>query len=421
MRLPHITAEQTAKEAARRQLLDRQRAALLRGESPPQSAPRPEQPGTAQPVLMPMSRVDSLRLFWPLRKSVKARPVRAFYRPPTLAAPVTFGYHRMGGVLPELRRAGVSREWQRLLSSVSAAGCAGGRVLGNQGRNLSRIVEGLRSRCYLRVSDSGRPLSAREQVVLVVESKGESGESFARDLGMSPSTFYEALRHPLAYLWIRTQKVQQTDLDGARRNVATCFTVALYDPPLPGDLETACYAEPVEESGVFVVPVCISEDDRTKKNPTPLTKNEEACGKLPARPGGAENPVQEWENAAAMPDRGVPESHDGGKDVARELLHVVRPDLWELAGHMAVQLGEREPRAARFVYYRALLWLGYQTVRKEYITVERHVSKGRDVRNQGALLVARLNRRARAKHGLNLRELPFSGPPTASTAEGVKA
>lgn len=413
MRLPHVTADRVAQDAARRQALDRQAAALLRGEKPAPISDRPQRPGSAaQPVLLPLSRVDALRNVWPLRKSVKARPLKAFHKAPTLAAPTQFAYHRMGGALPELRRMGVAREWQRLLASVSTSGCAGGRVLGSQGRNLARIVEGLRARCYLRVSDSGRPLSAREQVVLVVESKKATGEgeSFARDLGMSPATFYAALRHPLAYLFLRTQKVQQTDLAGNRRNVATCFTVALYDPPVPEDLDAVLFAEPVEQEGIFVVSDYICEDETTKKNQNPTTKNEGACGKPNPRPGGAENPVQDWENAASMPDRARADSSDAGRQGGSENVHVVRPDLWELAGNIAVQVGERQPRAARAVYYRALLWLGYAAVRREYVTVERAVQKGRDVRNQGAVLVARLNRLARSQHGLNLRELPFNGP-----------
>jgi len=415
MRLPHVTADQAARDALRHQALARQAAALLKGETPPPTAPPTDQPYSAlPPVPASLSRVDALRRVWPLRKSVKARPLRAFHRPPTLAAPSTFAYHRTGGTLPELRRAGISREWQRLLTSVSTAGCAGGRVLGAQGRNLMRIVEGLRARCYLRVSELGRPLSAREQVVLVVESLGEGGESFARDLGMSPSTFYAALRHPLAHLWLRTQKVQATDAEGQRRNVATCFTVALYDPPIPEDVGAALFAETLEEGGVFVIQDYICEDDRTKNNPITLTKNEVACGQpLPCH-FGAENPVQEWENAAVMPDRARAEFTDAREAGVSEGFHVMRPDLWELAGNIAVQVGEREPRAARVVYYRALLWLGYAAVRREYITVERAVRRGRDVRNQGAVLVTRLNRLARAAHGLNLRELPFNGPGGAT-------
>lgn len=420
MKLPHITPDQSNREQLARQSLARQAAVLLAGGLPEKvlrDAARPASAAPApEPLLPVLSRIDALRSVWPLRKSVKALPVKTSHKAPTTSTPVRFAYHANGGQLPALRRTALSPSWTRLLTSVSTNGCAGGRVLGSQGRNLARIVEGLRARCYLRLSDGGRPVAAREQVVLVVESKGEgAAPSFARDLGMSPATFYAALRHPLAYLFLRTQKVQKTEADGARRNVATCFTVALYDPPMPEDVEQALYAESVEKDGVFAVPEYICESKMTKGNQNYSTSNEGACGKPTAPPEKHKNTVQDWENAAAMPDRGRPD-YSAQKESAREGVHIVRPDLWELAGNMAVQLGERNPQAARVTYYRALTWLGYARVRQEYVQVERAVIKGRDVRNQGATLTARLNRAARAEHGFNLRDLPLNGPATGASA-----
>lgn len=415
-RLPHVTADQANREQHARQALARQAAVLLAGGLP-EKALRAAQPAApaAEPLLPVLNRIDALRSVWPLRKSVKSKPVKAFHKAPTTAQPVQFAYHRTGGQLPALRRTELAPAWVRLLTSFSTTGCAGGRVLGAQGRNLARIVEGLRARCYLRLSDGGRPVAAREQVVLVVESKGEGAQSFARDLGLSPATFYAALRHPLAYLFLRTQKVQKTEADGARRNVATCFTVALYDPPMPEDVEAALYAEPVEQEGIFAVPEYICESETTKGDQNYSTKNEVACGKPNPTPERHKNTVQDWENAAAMPDRGRPDYSTRGES-ASESVHILRPDLWELAGNMAVQLGERNPQAARVTYYRALTWLGYARVRQEYVQVERAVMKGRDVRNQGATLTARLNRAARGAHGFNLRDLPLNGPATGASA-----
>ncbi|QLG13340.1 hypothetical protein HLB42_20660 (plasmid) [Deinococcus sp. D7000] len=150
-----------------------------------------------------------------------------------------------------------------MLASVSTTSLAGGKLYASQGRNLKRIVEELRKHCYLKLDEAGRPA----QVVQIVDAERYC---FARcECGMSPATFYRALEHPLAHLFLRTQKVQREEEGAqARRNVATLFTVALYKPEMPVELETEFWAEQVQQGDIFFAVLdSNSQDDGTKGSP----------------------------------------------------------------------------------------------------------------------------------------------------------
>lgn len=280
-----VSPEVLAREALSRQRLREQGAAMLAGT--PGAAPRsPVSPGTGRTVPgvpAPIRGDEALKALGLYRRSVRSRPVLSGYTPQRTPRPVVFAY-QAGQQLTKLSRT-VSREWVEVLTAVSTTQVAGGKLSGAQGRNLIRIVETLRKHCYLKLDTSGRPLQTREQVLEVVDGEGFC---FARECGMSEATFYRALKHPLAHLFLRTQKVQRVDPGTqARRNVATLFSVALYEPLMPMELELAFWAESVGQVGEFLVPDFNPQSEGTKGSPLNYSKTDGGLWKTHSPAGGA--------------------------------------------------------------------------------------------------------------------------------------
>ncbi|WP_272977072.1 hypothetical protein [Deinococcus geothermalis] len=406
--LPVPSEAQLLREAARRELLRAQFMARMGGETAPTS-PVPARHRDTAPRLL--SREDMLRGLGLHRRSVRAQPVLAHYEPPHVRTPVIFRW-KPGQRLSKLARP-VSAAWTQVLTSISTTSLAGGRLSGAQGRNLIAIVEELRKRCYLRVSGMGQPVQVREQVVLVVDG---SEHCFARACGMSVATFYRALHHPLAHCFIRTQKVQRADAGReTRRNVGTLFTVAMFEPDLPAELDEAFYAEPVEEPGVFVVPDSPSQFERTKERPLETQKPKGIVENSGANTKGLSFPaapvathVQAWLDAAPLGTKGAGGVDAHGPDLkgCLDRLRMVRPDLWELAVQIAIHHDAPQTHAVAAVgYYKALIHLGVGAVRRCVQAVERYRMQGQTITNPGAVLMSHLNREARRVTGYNIRDL----------------
>lgn len=405
-----LAADRSLREQAAREKL-RGQAALLRGEVDASSLADVRRPTTSSAsTLAPLpSRVDMLRTLFGWRKNVRARPVKVGARNPETRLPRAFPYHLGGRMLPKLARP-VGECWLRLLTSISTNSLEGGRNLGSQGRNLAVIVEKLRSRCYVKVDGAGHILRVRESVILVVESREAGGPSFARDVcGMSPDTFYRALNHPLAHLFVRTQKVQDTR-DGQRVNLATRFTVAHLDPPIPADVMEACFTQPVDEGGVFVVQDYVTQvasmnQDGTTRNSKAAVENLNPLNDRPGSRGdSAEKIVLAWEDGAALASPRT--RHFEPRDETRETFPVKDRDRWSKATEIALRLGEKKPLSAALGYYRALGYLGEQVVRAAFQYVARRVAL-EHVRNPGAYLMTLLNKKARAITRFDLRDLPL--------------
>ncbi|WP_342667673.1 hypothetical protein, partial [Deinococcus frigens] len=272
-------SQRLATEATRRAFLDAQVAALRAGH--PEAAPRAIRCPAPTTTRSPVDTTEALKAVGLYRKSIRAKPVMSGYTPTKTFWPVAFPY-KAGQYLTKLSRS-VSCDWRMILTGISTTSLAGGRLTSSQGLNLIRIVEELRKHCYLKVSEDGRPMQSREQVVQMVGGRF----CFARECGMSETTFYRALKHPLAHLWLRSQKVQRLDKDtAARRNAATLFSVALYEPVIPEDLEAAFFAESVQEAEIFVVPDFNSQGETTKGSST-TAQRQSNCGKLTASLSGA--------------------------------------------------------------------------------------------------------------------------------------
>lgn len=405
-----------AAEAARKQQLAAQAAALLAGH--PEAAPKSPLPLGSVPANThaPVCPQEALQILGLYRKSVRAQPVLTGYRPQKTYQPVTFPW-APGQHLTKLSRT-VSREWSQVLESVSTTSLAGGKLYASQGRNLKRIVEELRKHCYLKVDEAGRPAQVREQVVQIVDGERYC---FARcECGMSPATFYRALEHPLAHLFLRTQKVQR-EQEGtqARRNVATLFTVALYEPQMPMDLEEEFWTESVQQVDVFfVVSDSNSQDARTKGSPLTTQKQKAGCGKLTYHLGGAssdhqtsEDARQEllgWIDSAALISRAGDQSdlNDDNLESCIDRLRNANPAIWELAVQIALHHDEKEAHAVAAVgYYKALVHLGIPKVRYWIKRLEKWRAKGQSIETPGRLLMHHLNREARAATGFPIRDL----------------
>ena len=416
---PDPAADRFAAEQIRRDQLAAQAQALTAGN--PESAPRSVVPApSATPIpanhRAPVDRKEAIKALGLYRKSVKMRPVISGYTPQKVSKPIAFPY-APGQFLTKLSR-DVSREWVQVLTGVSSTSLAGGRLDGSQGRNLLRIVEELRKHCYLQVDGNGLPTQVREQVVQVVDG---DGFCFARECGMSPATFYRALGHPLAHLFVRTQKVQYME-EGtqARRNCATLFSVALYEPLMPADLEAAYWSEAVEMDGEFVVPDFNCQPDGTKGRPLNNQKQNAACGKLTARLGGSSGFAGEdasrdeflsWIDAAALISRA--EGQKNPVDFAEtelegclDRLRNANPGIWEFAVQIAIHHDEPENHAVAAVgYYKALVHLGVKVVRYWVQRLEKWQLKGQKIDTPGKLLMHHLNSEARKATGFNIRDL----------------
>ncbi|SMB81081.1 hypothetical protein SAMN00790413_04455 [Deinococcus hopiensis KR-140] len=403
-------------EAVRKQQLNAQAQALLAGH--PEAAPKSQRPLGSAPTntRAPVSQQEALKALGLYRKSVRARPVPTGYRPQKTYQPVTFPWAPTQH-LTKLSRS-VSREWSQVLESVSTTSLTGGKLYASQGRNLKRIVEELRKHCYLKVDEAGRPAQVREQVVQIVDGERYC---FARcECGMSPATFYRALEHPLAHLFIRTQKVQREE-EGTqtRRNVATLFTVALYEPEMPVELEMEFWAENVQEVDVFFSVLDSNyQDESIKGSPLTTQKQGGACGKLTDRLGGAsadhqsaEEARQEllgWIDSAALISR-AGDRVDLDDDTLGGCIDRLRnsnPAIWEIAVRIAVHHDEKETHmVAAIGYYKALVHLGVPKVRYWTKRLEKWRMKGQRIETPGRLLMHHLNREARAATGFPIRDL----------------
>lgn len=371
-------------------------------------------PAPAPATLLPVDHLKALGLY---RASVRVPAVRTGYQVKTQRVPSVFPCTpdtRLG----KLSRA-VSPLWVNLLTSISSASLAGGKCFSSQGRNLITIVQEVRKRCYLRVTKESVPLAVREQVVLTVDGERHC---FARACGMSPRTFYRALRHPLAHLFLRTQKVQR-ERDGQRENVATLFSVNLYEPEAPVDLETLCYAGSVEQEGILVVPDFICQDDGTEDRPGLIQEQREPVDNSTPKTQGlalaAQNQLEQALDSALL---GSPaqaafdhSSEEGSAAAAGaraaamttlEIATARRPAYVQLAREIATFHDAPEHREMATVgYYKALMHLEQDTVLAQVRVVARWLKQGQRITNSGALLMSLLNRKTRAKTGFNVRDL----------------
>lgn len=405
--------EQQQKENDRRQYLQKQAAKLVAGR--PEDAPR-SMAVTPLNTRAPVDRLEAIKTLGLYRKSVKMQPVISGYTPNKVSKPIIFPY-QPGQELTKLSR-DVSREWTQLLIGVSSKSVKGGRLYGSQGRNLIRIVEELRKHAYLEVKDDLSPRQVREQVVQVV-----CGEDFcfAQECGMSRSTFYEALKHPLAHLFIRSQKVQYIEArTQARRNCATLFSVALYEPLIPADLESMYWSEEVEQGGIFTVPDYKSEIERTKRRPLTTQKQNGRCGKPTAQSQGsssgaiADKAREEflgWIDSAALISRSGERKNPVDLDESElmgciDRLRNLNPKHWEMATQIAIWHDEPGAQAVAAVgYYKALIHLGVEKVRYWVKRLEKWRSKGQLIQTPGKLLMHHLNKEARKLLHFNISDL----------------
>lgn len=425
---PSIGDVQRSNEEARRQQLAEQARLLATGATAEEVAAA----GHASPAKPPLSKAQlrkaALKELGLYRKSVKERPVAIGYTPTRTFKPVKFKY-QAGQQLSRLSR-GVSREWRKLLTSISSASVAGGKLLGSQGRNLIAIVEAVRKHCWLQTNDEGRPVEVREQVFVQVD--GERYSFAEEECGMSASTFHRALQHPLAHLFLRTQKVQAVDDESgkAQRNVGLIVSVALYEPEVPADLEAACQEGDVDEGGVFIVQDFNCQLEPCKDSPL-NSINKAACGKLmgqiteglsaaSAASGGWSDPqrVRRWLDGASLaskagenPSADTLDSFDKigfrGAAAAWQRDNAVE---WETACQLAIEFDLEQAReVAATGYYKALIHLGMDVVREVVQRTQRWINqqerKGKVIETPGGLLMHHLNKKARAATGYNVRDL----------------
>ncbi|CAM3602461.1 Replication protein [Deinococcus saxicola] len=412
MTAARLTPERLATEASRRAFLDAQVAALRAGH--PEAAPRSPICPAPLATRLPIDPTEALKAVGLYRKSIRAQPVMRGYTPTKTFWPVAFPY-KTGQYLTKLSRS-VSRDWRMILTNISTTSLAGGRLTSSQGLNLIRIVEELRKHCYLKVSEDGRPLQSREQVVQMVGGRF----CFARECGMSEATFYRALKHPLAHLWLRSQKVQRLDQEtAARRNAATLFSVTLYEPIIPEDLEAAFFAESVQEAEIFVVPDFNSQDDRTKRSST-TTQKQSNCGKLTegllgaSSAGTAREDLLRCLDSAALITRAgergtlspTLDQATGNLEGCLDRLRSANPQLWEFAVQIAIHHDDPATHAVAAIgFYKALVHLGVKVVRRCIQRLEKWRLKGQRIETPGRLLMHLLNEKARAATGFNIHDL----------------
>ena len=413
-----LSDEYLAREDLARERLRAQGLAMLAGT--PELAPRSPQPEHApsEPKKereRPISGSEALKALGLYRKSVRAKPVVSGYTPQRVSRPVAFPL-QPGQQLTKLSRT-VGREWTEVLVSVSSARLAGGRLTGAQGRNLIRIVETLRKHCFLKLDRTDQPVEVREQVVQVVDG---AAFCFARECGMSEATFYRALRHPLAHLFLRTQKVQRIEAGTeARRNVATLFSVALYEPLMPAVLEDSYWAVPVEEAGEFIVPYYVSQGERTKGRLETTQEQNGRCGKLTDQLRGAsafegsqegrERFLQWVDQAALISKAGHNTPSDLGESNLEGCIDKLRnlnPGLWEFAVQIAIHHDDPDTRAVAAIgYYKALIHLGVPKVRYWVQRLEKWRLKGQKIETPGRLLMHHLNKAVMTAMGFPIRDL----------------
>ena len=414
-------AEQLSYENSRRLQLAAQ-ARMLRGESGPLPPPavrevvqKPEPPTLETIKAQNEEKIEALKKLGLYRKTPRMRPVISGYKPRKTWRPTVFP-HQPGQYLTKLSRS-VSREWRQILLGVSTTSLAGGKLTGAQGRNLIRIVEELRKHCFLRMDAEGNPVEVREQVVQVVD-----GEDFcfARECGLSPRSFYRALNHPLAHLFIRTQKVQYVEAETrARRNCATLFSVALYEPLMPEVLEDAYWEEPVELEENFVVPDFNCQDGGTKRRPLQNQKQKANCGKLTALLGGssanalsgeARRDFLGWIDSARLvtkaADAPYHDAYDADLGGCLDRLRDTNPGLFEFAVQIAIHHDDPKVHEIAVVgYYKALIHLGVKRVRYWVQKVEKYRLQKQHIDNPGKLLTSHLSKEARKRTGFGLSDL----------------
>lgn len=408
MTAPRLTPERLATEASRRAFLEAQKAALLAGQ--PQAAPRG--PPTSLTTRLPIDPTEALKAVGLYRKSIRAKPVLSGYTPTKTFWPVMFPY-KAGQHLTKLSRS-VSRDWRLILTGISTTSLAGGRLTSSQGLNLIRIIEELRKHCYLKVGEDGRPLQSREQVVQLVGGKF----CFARECGMSEATFYRALKHPLAHLWLRSQKVQRTDGDtAARRNVATLFSVSLYEPVIPADLKAAFFAERVQQSQPVVVP----RDAHPETTARSIPDQQPGGWSRPTAPPGEAFPAGSaradllrcLDGAALISRAGerdpLPPTLDQMTDrleACVDRLRDANPQLWAFAVQIAIHHDDPATHVVAAIgFYKALVHLGVGAVRRCIQRVEKWRLRGQPIQTPGRLLMHLLNKQARAATGFNIHDL----------------
>ena len=422
------TPDQLAREAEAKHRNRVFAAALLAGQSPEEarakvvaaSLTRPHsqpEPVAAPPVVadeLPKTHAEALKVLGLHGRHIRMRPVLTGYRPQRQLMPVAFPYQD-GQQLTKLSRK-VSRAWRALFTSVSTTSLAGGRLNGSQGRNAVAIIEHLRQKTYLKTDATGRPVQVREQTVEVVDG---AQFSLAKELGMSPATFYRALQHPLMHFFLRTQKVQRIEEGtNARRNVATLFSVSVYEPALPDDVETACYAEALDLGVILLVSDSNSQDERAKGQPLESQKQKNSCGKLTEHLQGlscgtGRGVVLEWIDQAALITRAAEQKHRTPLDQLENSLkgcidncRETNPELWELAAHIAIYHDDPQQQAVAAVgYYKALIHLGTAKVRMWVKRLEKWRRKGQNITTPGRLLMHLLNKEARAATGYPISDL----------------
>ncbi|MBB5235971.1 hypothetical protein [Deinococcus budaensis] len=341
-------------------------------------------------------------------RPVRTSPLIKGTRPRSYNCPQTFLYHRTGK-LPALARP-LSPAWEAVLPRISTTSLRGGQLRGNQGRNLVLLVNALRRRAYLRVDANGQPLEVREVTEVVIEH-GDGG-GFITQLPFSRSTFYEVLHHPLAHLFIRTQKVQVQEPDGARRNVGTRLTVALYDPPLPEVIDQVfeqAYAEAVDAPEIIVL-AYTSEVRRTRSRPKHLYEivdPVETAETVDNHLGQARKTA--LHRADIEFDQALQPEYDEGQTRQREDFPELDPELKALAQTLAIRVGEADPHRAWKAYYKALLHLGAEEVKRAYRSTYQLWSAGKLRKSQGAYLTGILSHRCEAQLGRKLSDLPLTG------------
>lgn len=427
---PSISEVKRSSEEARRQQLAEQARLLGAGATAEEvAAAGHASPAKAEkPQSKAQIRKAALKELGLYRKSVKDRPVAIGYTPTRTFKPVKFPY-QAGQKLGQLVRS-VGSNWRRALTSISSASVAGGKLLGSQGRNLIIIIEALRKLCWLQADNEGRPVQVREQVFIQVD--GEHYSFAEAECGMSASTFHRALQHPLAHLFLRTQKMQAVDEESgkAQRNVGLIVSVALYEPQMPADLETAVLEGEVDEGGVFVVQDFNCQLEPCKDSPL-NSINKAACGKLTqqlteglsaasAAPGGWSDRqrVRRWLDAASLASKA------GESQSARTLDSFDKERFrgaaaaawehntveWETACQLAIEFDREEAReVAAMGYFKALIHLGMDAVRETVQRTQRWINqqerKGKVIDTPGGLLMHHLNKKARAATGYNIRDL----------------
>lgn len=404
-----ISPEQQAKDNAGRQRLHDQMNALLNREKSGDQLPT----SPVLPVETPPNPIEALKVLGLYRKSPRHQPVLSGYTPSKVVRPVVFP-HQVGQDLTRLSRR-VSRAWVQLLTSVSSTSLAGGKLSSSQGRNLITIVETLRQHCYLQVDEAGRPIRVREQVIQVVDG---DAFCFAKECGMSHATFYRALRHPLAHLFVRTQKVQVIE-EGtqARRNVGTLFSVSLYEPPIPPAVDELFWSEPVELLGELVVLDSTYQSEPCKGRPCTTQVQKETCGKVQKGFGSSSSGANEahrkllrWLDMAAMGTRSNSRASldpvQANLESCIDKIRNVNPDLWEFAVQIALHHDSYENAPVAAVgYYKALIHLDVGVVRQTIQRIEKWKLQGQFISNPGRLLTSLLSKECKRKTGFPLRDL----------------